>query len=77
VIPGSPGGSGINLVDLLPSIIIGLMRLVTIAFAIYSPRMLETLFFHRRGSQVVASSAGISMNGSGTNCTFMGLFFVQ
>jgi len=66
VIPGSPGGSGIQSVDLLPSIIIGLMRLVTILRDILAADARDFYFFTPWIPRSFASRAGISMNGSGT-----------
>jgi len=67
-----------DLVDLLPSIVIGLMRLVTIAFACNLHGCSRLLLFRRRAAPGrSANSAGISTKGSGTNWTFIGLFFVQ
>ena len=48
------------------------------AFAMYSARALVTFTFSPQCRPISsASSAGISTNGSGTSCTFMGLFFAQ
>src|SRR5688572_16620349 len=67
-----------DLESFLPSIIMGLMRFVTIAFATYSPLALLTFTCSPPVIPIrSASCAGISTNGSGTSCTFIGLFLVQ
>jgi hypothetical protein len=74
----APVNRNADLVRLLPLIIMGLIRWVTIALAIYSLRALDTL---KRSPPLIpissASSTGTSTNGSGTSSTLAGLFLVQ